>query len=491
MGVTPDVLVGGLGKAIGAQGGFVACSALLRDWLWNRARSLVFSTGSSPLVSALTVERVDAVRGADVARATLRERERQLLDTLTAAGVALPAARRGPVFPIVFGSEAAVLAAAAVTASEGVLCQPIRPPTVPAGGSRLRVSLRADMSVDDVDRIGRAIVRAWRDAGLPGGAAPASGYVGTTSGEGGPAQPSGTRSEAEGVPRIASRDAERRELGRAATVPPSPDAAADAGNESTRVAAWAPDREVRGSAGAVSAMNRGSGFAASEQGRRWVILGTGTGVGKTYVARALVAAMASQERAVAGLKPIETGAGSDGPSDARALSEVSFHVKHPPARPLYAFEDPVTPALAARRARATIDLRAVAAWVDGVESVDGGVLDVVVETAGGVFSPIGTNTNNFDLASVIGNATWILVAPDRLGVLHDVLSCCHAMAARGRAPDCLILSAPDQADASTGTNAAELAAWPAIPPVLQLARNETAPLAPFLDTLQAPRPNRR
>jgi dethiobiotin synthetase len=214
--------------------------------------------------------------------------------------------------------------------------------------------------------------------------------------------------------------------------------------------------------------------------KRWVVLGTGTGIGKTFVARALVELLARGGEAVAGLKPIETGLSPGAASsDAASLAAVSFHVKLPSPHPLYAFADPVTPALAARRASTNIQLRAIPEWAARVEPTTGNTLQLVIETAGGVFSPISDQTTNLDLALALGPATWILVAPDRLGVLHDIQSCLLAMRALGRWPDWLILSAPELPDSSTGTNAAELTRHPT-PPIISLPRHDALPLERLL-----------
>ena len=115
-----------------------------------------------------------------------------------------------------------------------------------------------------------------------------------------------------------------------------------------------------------------------------------------------------------------------------ALQQASLHVKHPSPHPLYALRDPVTPALAARREGMHIDLPKIRAWVDEVASGDPALpLHTVIETAGGVFSPVGDGTTNLELALSLGAATWVLVASDRLGVLHDVSSTLEAMRARG------------------------------------------------------------
>jgi dethiobiotin synthetase len=217
--------------------------------------------------------------------------------------------------------------------------------------------------------------------------------------------------------------------------------------------------------------------------RRWVILGTGTGVGKTFAATALVRLLAHRGTPVAGLKPIETGLGTGGgeAQDAAGLAAESFHVKLPWPHPLYAFAAPIAPSRAARAAGELIDLRRVVAWVDGVTSPGTAPADVVVETAGGVFSPLHETATNFDLARALEPCTWLLVAPDRLGVLHDVGSCLLAMEALGRRPDYLVLSAPEQVDASTGTNHEELARNPQMPPLIRLPRHDPTPLRTLLD----------
>jgi dethiobiotin synthetase len=162
--------------------------------------------------------------------------------------------------------------------------------------------------------------------------------------------------------------------------------------------------------------------------------------------------------AVAGLKPVETGIapGQASASDAGQLEAVSFHVKHPQPHPLYAFAAPIAPARAARATGVRIQCHPILQWVESTRGLDGTLPHLVVETAGGAFSPINDAESNFDLARQLGPAVWVLVAPDRLGVLHDVASSLQAMASMGRTPDCLVLSAPAVADPSTGANSEEL-----------------------------------
>jgi dethiobiotin synthetase len=92
----------------------------------------------------------------------------------------------------------------------------------------------------------------------------------------------------------------------------------------------------------------------------------------------------------------------------------------------------------------------------------------VIETAGGVFSPLSATTSNYDLALRLEPATWVLLAPNRLGVLHDALATLQAMDARGRYPDRLVLHAPVESDTSTPTNARLLERWGLKCPITQI-----------------------
>jgi dethiobiotin synthetase len=137
----------------------------------------------------------------------------------------------------------------------------------------------------------------------------------------------------------------------------------------------------------------------------------------------------------------------------------------PVTRPLYEFPDPISPHLAAARAGVRFDLGSVRRWVGEHERAL-----TFVETAGGLFSPLDAVTSNFDLVNAVRPALVVLIAPDRLGVLHEVASTVGLAAARGWPVDAVILSAPDQSDASTGTNADSLASLGIAHPVASFPR---------------------
>lgn len=183
---------------------------------------------------------------------------------------------------------------------------------------------------------------------------------------------------------------------------------------------------------------------------RVAVVGTGTGVGKTHFSVALLHALSLQGRSAVGLKPVESGLGSE-ESDAARLAAVStFHVKHPAP---YGFPDAVSPHLAARRVGVEIDLARITAWVSACSAPW-----TLIETAGGLLSPLAPGLTNLDLVKLLVPDLVILVGVDRLGVLHDVAACLLAFATgfSSLPKPAIVLQAPDVADTSTGTNADEL-----------------------------------
>lgn len=157
-GVKPDVIIGTLGKAVGVQGAFVAGSRSLAAYLWNRARSFVFTTAPSPFLAAVTLENVRAVRQDDAGRERLRELSTLFDQHLERLRPLLPAGRHGPIFPVIFGSPVRARAVATALADRGFLTLAIRPPTVPEGTSRLRIALRSTLSAETVTELAQALL---------------------------------------------------------------------------------------------------------------------------------------------------------------------------------------------------------------------------------------------------------------------------------------------------------------------------------------------
>jgi len=138
-----DLRMGTLSKAAGAFGAYVAATRACCELLVNRARPLIFSTGLPPAVphAALTALRILEGEEGDALRGRLRRNVERFTVGLRALG--LPAEAATPIFPVVLGTPEAALSASAQLRRRGLLVKPIRPPTVPAGSSRLRIALTA------------------------------------------------------------------------------------------------------------------------------------------------------------------------------------------------------------------------------------------------------------------------------------------------------------------------------------------------------------
>lgn len=207
-----------------------------------------------------------------------------------------------------------------------------------------------------------------------------------------------------------------------------------------------------------------------------VVTGTGTGVGKTYLSRALVAALRSVGRVIA-LKPIESGYNGAG-SDAEAIGAGRDW-----EAPVYALEEPLAPSVAARRAGVDLRLERVVSWVQ--EKLEPGA-PCLVESAGGLFTPLdASGRTNLDLVKLLEPCFWLLLAPNRLGVLSEVGAYLRAVKSEHRVPDRVVLNQLDS-DESVSSNAEEVRRlWPGLD-VDELGQAGAIPEA-LLSALVSPR----
>lgn len=151
LGVLPDVLIGTLGKSFGAAGAFAATGVTTNALIQNRARSYVFSTAPSPSTAAAALAGLRLVEAGDERRATLTANVRRLRDGLAALGLpALPGPL--PILPVPVGDPAATMAISAALLDAGCFVHGIRPPTVPDGQSRLRVTATAGHGPEHLQR---------------------------------------------------------------------------------------------------------------------------------------------------------------------------------------------------------------------------------------------------------------------------------------------------------------------------------------------------
>jgi 8-amino-7-oxononanoate synthase len=145
-----------LGKSFGVGGAFVAGSGSLIRWLWNRARSFVFSTGISPILAEGALASLTVIREGTLTR-KLHENVGVLREALSGLGLAAGSKSVGPILPLILGEPSAAVDAAQRLRDLGVLAQAIRPPTVPPGTARLRLVAQAGHDPEALRRAAQAI----------------------------------------------------------------------------------------------------------------------------------------------------------------------------------------------------------------------------------------------------------------------------------------------------------------------------------------------
>jgi 8-amino-7-oxononanoate synthase len=158
-GIDTDVYVGTLGKAFGAAGAFVAGSESLRLYLWNQVRSFVFSTGIAPPVAATVARAASLVRQSHDLREQLQRNIDRLRQRLHEAGIVVGGHPRAPIVPLLVGDEARTVALSNALKSDGLFVQAIRPPTVPPNTARLRITLSASHTADEIDALVDSLAR--------------------------------------------------------------------------------------------------------------------------------------------------------------------------------------------------------------------------------------------------------------------------------------------------------------------------------------------
>ncbi len=146
------LLMGTLGKAAGVGGAFVAGSALAIEYLLQKGRSYIFTTAAPPAIACGLAKSLELIRSGDALRANLFARIGQLRDGL--AGLRWPLLPSATAIqPLIVGDNEAAVTLAKVLWERGLWVPAIRPPTVPKGTSRLRISVSAAHTADDIDHL--------------------------------------------------------------------------------------------------------------------------------------------------------------------------------------------------------------------------------------------------------------------------------------------------------------------------------------------------
>jgi 8-amino-7-oxononanoate synthase len=153
-----DLVMGTFSKALGGFGAYVAGSKVLCDWLLNRASGFIHTTALPPSVLGAMDAALELVPGMEAERRLLHAHAARVRGALAGLGIDHGASST-QIVPAIVGREAAAMALAARLRADGILAVPIRPPTVPAGTSRLRLALCATHTGEDIGRLIAALER--------------------------------------------------------------------------------------------------------------------------------------------------------------------------------------------------------------------------------------------------------------------------------------------------------------------------------------------
>jgi 8-amino-7-oxononanoate synthase len=135
-----DILMGTLSKAVGSLGGFVAGKKNLIDYLKNKSKPFIYTTGLPPGCLAASIQAIKLLRKSGDFLSRLHSNIHFFYQGLKSSGISIPE-NQTPIFPVLFGSDKKTLEAANILLKAGIYAPAIRPPTVPENESRLRLSI--------------------------------------------------------------------------------------------------------------------------------------------------------------------------------------------------------------------------------------------------------------------------------------------------------------------------------------------------------------
>jgi 8-amino-7-oxononanoate synthase len=143
------------GKALGVPGAYVCCSAVLKQILVNRCRPFIFTTALPPLIGAWWLRALERVKADAAGRRRLHDNVWLFRQELRTRGVNAPGEHF--IVPVMLGEDGRAVQAAARLQEKGFDIRAIRPPTIPEGTARLRISIHADHDADTLRRVAAAI----------------------------------------------------------------------------------------------------------------------------------------------------------------------------------------------------------------------------------------------------------------------------------------------------------------------------------------------
>lgn len=143
-----DFLVGTFGKAVASIGGYLICDPIIRDYLINRMRPLIFSTAQPPICMAWTQFTLNQIVQMQAQRQHLAALSQFMQQGIQAKGFVCPSTSQ--IVPVIIGDSSATVSTAQHLQTAGFYVMPVRPPTVPQGSSRLRICLNTQFETVDL-----------------------------------------------------------------------------------------------------------------------------------------------------------------------------------------------------------------------------------------------------------------------------------------------------------------------------------------------------
>lgn len=148
----PHLIMGTFSKALGASGGYIACSQILKDYLINKAPGFIYSTASSPMVIGAASKAWDMIKDFEEERNYLFSLGATLRAGLTNLGFDIGLSS-SHIIPIILGTEELAIKAKENLLQNRVIASCIRPPTVPPGSSRIRIALNISHKEQDIEQL--------------------------------------------------------------------------------------------------------------------------------------------------------------------------------------------------------------------------------------------------------------------------------------------------------------------------------------------------
>ncbi len=146
-----DIMAGTFGKALASMGAYIVCDRMIRDYLINRMRTLIFTTALPPLNLLWTEYVVSHLSDLITRRIRLEETSSLLREALKQKGYDCPS--QSHIVPLIVGPSGEAVACAAELQRNGFYALPVRPPTVPEGTSRIRFSINASVTREEIERL--------------------------------------------------------------------------------------------------------------------------------------------------------------------------------------------------------------------------------------------------------------------------------------------------------------------------------------------------